>query len=53
MPLSVSACQHRKPTWFTEATIADLIGHSRGTVTSRYIHTVGTALVMAAGSIAA
>ena len=28
----------------TEATIAALVGHSRGTVTSRYIHTVDTAL---------
>ncbi|SMH30621.1 tyrosine-type recombinase/integrase [Mesorhizobium australicum] len=37
---------------FTEATIAALIGHSRGSVTSRYIHTVDTALIMAADSIA-
>lgn len=37
---------------FTEATIAALVGHSRGTVTSRYIHTVDTALVMAADNIA-
>lgn len=37
---------------FTEATIAALLGHSRGTVTSRYIHTVDTALVMAADNIA-
>lgn len=37
---------------FTEATIAALVGHSRGTVTSRYIHTVDTALIMAADSIA-
>jgi hypothetical protein len=29
-----------------------LVGHSRGTVTSRYIHTVDTALIMAADSIA-
>lgn len=27
-------------------TIAALIGHSRGSVTSRYIHTVGTALIV-------
>ncbi|MBA8910897.1 hypothetical protein HNQ95_006722, partial [Aminobacter ciceronei] len=27
-------------------------GHSRGTVTSRYIHTVDTALIMAADTIA-
>lgn len=37
---------------FTEATIAALVGHSRGTMTSRYIHTVDTALIMAADSIA-
>lgn len=37
---------------FTEATIAALVGHSRGTVTSRYIHTLDTALIMAAHSIA-
>jgi hypothetical protein len=37
---------------FTEATIAALVGHSRGTVTSRYIHTVDTALIMTADSIA-
>lgn len=36
----------------TEATIATLVGHSRGTVTSRYIHTVDTALIMATHSIA-
>lgn len=37
---------------FTEATIAALVGHSRGTITSRYIHTVDTALIMAADNIA-
>lgn len=37
---------------FTEATIAALVGHSRGTMTSRYIHTIDTALVMAADNIA-
>jgi len=37
---------------FTETTIAALVGHSRGTVTSRYIHTVDTTLIMAADSIA-
>ena len=37
---------------FTEATIAALVGHSRGTITSRYIHTVDTVLIMAADSIA-
>lgn len=37
---------------FTEATIAALVGHSRGTMTSRYIHTIDTALVMAADNVA-
>jgi integrase len=37
---------------FTEATIAALMGHSKGTVTSRYIHAVDTALVMAADTVA-
>jgi integrase len=37
---------------FTEVTIAALLGHSRGTVTSRYIHTIDTALIMAADIIA-
>jgi integrase len=37
---------------FTEATIAALLGHSKGTVTSRYIHAVDTALVMAADTLA-
>lgn len=37
---------------FTEATVAALLGHSRGTVTSRYIHTVDTAQIMAADTIA-
>jgi integrase len=37
---------------FTETTIAALLGHSRGTVTSRYIHTIDTALIMAADVIA-
>jgi integrase len=37
---------------FTEITIAALLGHSRGTVTSRYIHTIDTALIMAADVIA-
>ncbi len=34
---------------FTEATIGTLVGHSRDSVTGRYIHTVDTLLVMAAG----
>jgi hypothetical protein len=37
---------------FTEVTIAALLGHSRGTITSRYIHTIDAALVMAADSVA-
>ena len=37
---------------FTEATIAALMGHSKGTVTGRYIHAVDTALVMAADTVA-
>lgn len=37
---------------FTEATISALLGHSRGSVTSRYIHTVDTLLVMAADTVA-
>jgi integrase len=36
---------------FTEATIAALMGHSKGTITSRYIHAVDTALVMAADTV--
>ena len=36
---------------FTEATIAALMGHSKGTVTSRYIHAVDSALVMAADTV--
>lgn len=37
---------------FTEVTIAALIGHAKGSVTSKYIHTLDTALVMAADTIA-
>lgn len=36
---------------FTEITIAALVGHSKGSVTSRYIHTLDTALIMAADTI--
>jgi len=36
---------------FTEATIASLVGHSKGSVTSKYIHTLDTALIMAADTI--
>ncbi|MBA4306874.1 MAG: integrase [Sphingopyxis sp.] len=37
---------------FTEVTIAALVGHAKGSVTSKYIHTLDTALVMAADAIA-
>ena len=37
---------------FTEATIAAMLGHSRGTVTSRYVHHVDSALVAAADAVA-
>jgi integrase len=37
---------------FTEATIGALMGHSRDTVTGRYIHTVDSLLVMAADTVA-
>ncbi|WP_456772873.1 tyrosine-type recombinase/integrase [Bradyrhizobium sp. USDA 4369] len=37
---------------FTEATIGTLMGHSRGSITGRYIHTVDSLLVMAADTIA-
>ena len=37
---------------YTEITIAALIGHSKGTMTSKYVHTLDTTLVMAADSIA-
>jgi integrase len=37
---------------FTEATVGALMGHSRGTVTGRYIHTVDSLLVMAADTVA-
>ena len=36
---------------FTEVTIAALIGHAKGSVTSKYIHTLDTALIMAADTI--
>lgn len=36
---------------FTEVTIAALLGHSKGTMTSKYIHTMDTALIMAADTI--
>jgi len=37
---------------YTEITIAALIGHSKGTMTSKYVHTLDTTLVMAADNIA-
>ena len=37
---------------FTEATIGALMGHSRGTITGRYIHTVDSLLVMAVDTVA-
>jgi integrase len=37
---------------FTEVTIAALVGHAKGTVTSKYIHSLDTALIMAADTIA-
>ncbi|MGC1467827.1 MAG: tyrosine-type recombinase/integrase [Sphingorhabdus sp.] len=37
---------------FTEVTIAALVGHAKGSVTSKYIHTLDSALVMAADTIA-
>ncbi|MGN6691514.1 MAG: tyrosine-type recombinase/integrase [Sphingopyxis sp.] len=36
---------------FTEITIASLIGHAKGSITGRYIHTLDTALLMAADNI--
>ena len=36
---------------FTEVTIAALVGHTKGSVTSKYIHTIDTALIMAADTI--
>ncbi|MBP2150978.1 tyrosine-type recombinase/integrase [Xanthobacter flavus] len=36
---------------FTEVTIAALVGHAKGSVTSNYIHTLDTALIMAADKI--
>lgn len=37
---------------FTELTIAALLGHSKGTMTSRYIHTMDTALLTSADTVA-
>ncbi|EAV43514.1 Phage integrase [Stappia aggregata IAM 12614] len=37
---------------FTESTIAALLGHAQSTITSRYVHSVDTALIMAADTVA-
>jgi integrase len=37
---------------FTEATIAGLVGHSKVSVTSKYIHTLDTVLIAAADTVA-
>ena len=37
---------------FTESTIAALVGHSTGSITSKHIHTLDTVLIMAADTIA-
>ena len=36
---------------FIEVTITALVGHAKGSVTSKYIHTLNTALIMAADTI--
>ncbi len=36
---------------FTEITIAALLGHASGSITSRYVHTLDAALIMAADTI--
>lgn len=36
---------------FTEVTIAALVGHAKGSMTSKYIHTLDTTLIMAADTI--
>src|SRR5215471_14248515 len=36
---------------FTEVKIAALVGHAKGSVASKYIHTLDTALIMAADTI--
>lgn len=37
---------------FTESTVAALLGHAQGSVTSRYIRAVDTSLIMAADTVA-
>lgn len=36
---------------FTEITIAALIGHAKGSVTSNYVHTLDSTLIMAADTV--
>src|SRR3546814_19076779 len=36
---------------FTEITIAALLGHASGSITSRYVHTLDSALIMAADTV--
>ena len=36
---------------FTEITIAALIGHAKGSVTSKYVHTLDSTLIMAADTV--
>ena len=36
---------------FTEITIAALLGHAKGTVTSKYVHSLDTTLIMAADTV--
>lgn len=36
---------------FTESTVAALLGHAQGTMTSRCIHNVGTSLIMTADTV--
>lgn len=36
---------------FTEVTISALLGHSKGTMTSTYIHTMDSALIMPADTV--
>lgn len=36
---------------FTEITIAALIGHAKGSVTSKYVHTLDSTLIMAADPV--
>ena len=42
---------HRQRIGLIEVTIAALVGHAKGSVTSKYIHTLDTVLIMAADTI--